>query len=119
MLCGETMSTNDQSAQVTRSSIAEKSVSDREWTYLFRAATNKSVDCLLRELDTTHKDKKDLMMKLYPPVNDGKLSMNGYQQVCCGDNESAELELHPPVKALMNAILTDPGKPQRRNCRSY
>jgi hypothetical protein len=43
MLCGETMSTNDQSAQVTISSIAKKSVSDREWTYLFRARFSFSI----------------------------------------------------------------------------
>ena len=81
-----------------------------QWLPSDRSVTDKWLAGLLKELQTKKKGKLDLMMKLHPPANDEKSAMKGHPQVCCPDIDPAELGLHPPVEALMNAILTDPGK---------
>ncbi len=84
--------------------------SNAEGHLLFRTETDRWLAGLIKELETTCKDKLDLMMKVHPPAKDGKLAMNGQLQLCCPDIHSTELGLHPPVEALMNAIVTDPGE---------
>ena len=83
--------------------------SNAEWHLLFRTDTDKWLAGLIKELETTYKDKLDLMMKVHPLAEDGKSDMNGHLHFC-DPNIHPDLRLHPPVEALMNAIITDPGK---------
>jgi hypothetical protein len=80
-----------------------------QWLPSDRSVTDKWLAGLLKDLKTKHKAKYDLMMKLHPPAEDENTAMKGHPHTCCPDIDPSELGLHPPVEALMNAILTDPG----------
>ena len=93
----------------TMTSNSENSPNDNEKLYFFMTAIDKWVDELIKELHAKHKDKIDLMMKLYPPAEVDKPIMNTDPDVYSADVDPTELGLHPPVEALMTAILTQPG----------
>lgn len=88
-----------------------------------RQEADEYLAMLIKELKTSHKDQVDLMLRVYPPSVDEKSAMNCHFYRT-EDLNVKELGLHPPVEALMNAILTDPGKgiqeiPSCRSCRHF
>lgn len=72
-----------------------------------RSVTNKWLQELLDDVETNYKYKLDKMMKLHPEAGDEVLK--GHPHICAPDIDPADLGLHPPVAALMNLILKDPG----------
>ncbi|XP_028390654.1 L-tryptophan decarboxylase-like [Dendronephthya gigantea] len=69
-----------------------------------RENANKWLATLIQELRQNEKDKVDMMFKLFPPAVDENSAENNntYPVV-----KKSEINLHPPVEALMNAILQD------------
>lgn len=74
-----------------------------------RKSADEWLTTLIKELRRNQKDKVDLMMNLYPPAIDKSSAENNHPYFY-SVIETNELNLHSPVKALMNAILHDPGK---------
>ncbi|XP_028390667.1 L-tryptophan decarboxylase-like [Dendronephthya gigantea] len=70
-----------------------------------RNKANEWLATLIQELRKNEKDKVDLMFKLYPPAVDENSAKNNNRYPVV---EKSEIHLHPPVEALMNAILRDP-----------
>ena len=72
------------------------------WLPSDKTVTNKWLQELIDDVETKYKQK---MMKLHPEAGDEVLK--GRSQICALDINPADL--HPPVAALMNLILKDPG----------
>ena len=76
-----------------------------------RKTVDKWLATLIEELKRNHKDKVDLLLNLYPPNFDENSAVYGHLHFCpvLNTSNTNELRLHPPVAALLNAILNDPG----------
>lgn len=82
-----------------------------QWLPSDKKVSDKWLAGLLKELETKYKDKVDLMLKMYPPASDEKAAFKGHPHIHgLYDHEMInKLALHPPVAALRDAIIIDPG----------
>ena len=62
---------------------------------------------LIKEVKVKSKDKLELIMAHHPPAEDEETAMGGLQSAATHAADK-DLNLHPPVEELKNAILTDP-----------
>lgn len=85
-----------------------------KWIPSDRKVTEKWLAGLQKKLETKYKNKLKLMMELHPQAEDEEIALEGHPHV--GHVALPEkLVLHPPVQALLDGIITDPGK-QLSNC---
>lgn len=80
-----------------------------QWLPSDRKVIDNWLKNLFEELKEKHQDKLDLMLKLYPEAKDEKTALKGHPVVDLDKKVWPKLVLHPPVAALLDAILTDPG----------
>ena len=80
------------------------------WLPSDSSVTRKWYKALINKVETKHKHKLEKLMKLHPAAEDEETALKGHPNICCPEIDPDELDLHPPVAALMNLILKDPGK---------
>ena len=78
------------------------------WLSSNDTVTNKWLQELIDDVETKYKCKLDKLMNLHSEAEDEVL--NGHSRVCTLDIDPVDFNLHPPVAALMNLILKDPGE---------
>ena len=78
------------------------------WLPADKSVTNKWFQGLIKKIETKQKDKLEKLMKLHPPAESEETALKGHPNIC--PPQIDPVELHPPVAALMNLILKDPGK---------
>ena len=61
-------------------------------------------------LEAKHKKRLEEFVEIDVSVEDEERFLKDYPDVCSSEIDLTELDLHPPVAALMNLILEDPGE---------
>ena len=79
------------------------------WLPADRSVTNKWFQELIKKVETEEKDKLEKLMKLHPPAESEETALKGDPNICPPEIDLDSM-FHPPVAALKNLILNDPGK---------
>ena len=65
---------------------------------------------LMDNLEAKHKKRLEEFVEIDVSVEDEERFLKDYPDICSSEIDLTELDLHPPVAALMNLILEDPGE---------
>ena len=79
-----------------------------KWRPSDTAIINKWLDKKLKQLEAESKAKMDLLMKYYPVANNIAEAMAKMQPPADAHKVATELDLHAPVRDLLEAIQSDP-----------
>lgn len=79
-----------------------------QWLPSDRKVLDEWLANLVKEVEVKDKDKLELIMALHPPAEDEETAMGELQSKAFLSVIDTDLDLHPPVEGLMNAIISDP-----------
>ena len=70
-------------------------------------------------MDNLEAKHKKEFVEIDVSVEDEERFLKDYPDICSSEIDLTELDLHPPVAALMNLILEDPGEQLLACCRNW